>query len=156
MEFGQGFSIDNLQRMRMFCITYQKYATESPNSQTEIWQTLSVKSPADKKTQQMSRVSQPVFPLSWSHYVFLMGIEDENERRFYEIESDNQNWSLGELRRQFNSALYERHALSGIRKRPGDTRQTFDLVKPVPQIHAFDGLQVETAEVGLESGPCEM
>lgn len=50
--------------------------------------------------------------LSWSHYVFLMGIDNEEERRFYEIEAANGNWSLRELRRQHSSALYERLALS--------------------------------------------
>jgi len=52
------------------------------------------------------------FQLSWSHYVFLLKIDDENERRFYEIEASKENWSLPELRRQFNSSLYERLALS--------------------------------------------
>ncbi len=41
-----------------------------------------------------------------------MGIENEGERSFYEIESTRGGWSLAELRRQFNSALYERLALS--------------------------------------------
>ena len=57
------------------------------------------------------------FTLSWSHYVFLLGIRDENERRFYEIESAQGSWSLPELRRQLNSGLYERLALSGDKKR---------------------------------------
>ena len=28
------------------------------------------------------------FRLTWTHYIFLMRIEDEKERRFYEIESE--------------------------------------------------------------------
>lgn len=36
-----------------------------------------------------------------------MAINNEKERRFYEIESANNSWSLRELKRQFNSGLYE-------------------------------------------------
>ena len=41
-----------------------------------------------------------------------MRIENINERNFYEIESIENNWSLRELRRQIDSALYERLVLS--------------------------------------------
>lgn len=41
-----------------------------------------------------------------------MRIADENERKFYEIESFKNNWSVRELQRQFDSALYTRLALS--------------------------------------------
>jgi hypothetical protein len=41
-----------------------------------------------------------------------MRIDDINERRFYEIEAYKNNWSLKELERQYNSALYTRLALS--------------------------------------------
>lgn len=53
-----------------------------------------------------------LFKLSWSHYLILMRIENINERNFYEIESIENNWSLRELRRQIDSALYERLVLS--------------------------------------------
>lgn len=52
------------------------------------------------------------FCLDWSHYVFLTQIENIEERKFYEIEAANEGWSLRELKRQFNSSLYERLALS--------------------------------------------
>ena len=64
-------------------------------------------------------MSQP-FQLSWSQYVFLIGIKDADTRRFYEIEAAENSWTLPELTRQFNSGLYERLALSrdkeGVRK----------------------------------------
>jgi predicted nuclease of restriction endonuclease-like (RecB) superfamily len=41
-----------------------------------------------------------------------MRIEDENERRFYEIETFKNNWSVRELDRQYDSGLYTRLALS--------------------------------------------
>lgn len=39
-------------------------------------------------------------------------MESADERRFYEIEAKNQNWSVRQLQRQYNSSLYERLALS--------------------------------------------
>lgn len=52
------------------------------------------------------------FTLSWSHYLLLLRIQNENERNFYEIEAYSNKWSLKELERQYNSNLYNRLALS--------------------------------------------
>ncbi len=61
----------------------------------------------------MSRKLQtPDFQLSWSHYLVLIRITNTEERRFYEIEAAKNQWSLRELKRQFDSALYLRLALS--------------------------------------------
>ena len=54
----------------------------------------------------------PVFRLSWSHYLNLISIKNIEERRFYEIESIENNWSIRELKRQYDSGLYMRLALS--------------------------------------------
>jgi predicted nuclease of restriction endonuclease-like (RecB) superfamily len=45
-----------------------------------------------------------------------MNINNRDERRFYEIESRQNQWSLSELKRQFNSGIYERLALSRDKK----------------------------------------
>lgn len=89
VEFGKGFSVTNIQQMRAFYLSYQKQ------------QTLSVKSK-----------EQNTFTLSWSHYLKLMKMDDLAERRFYEIESEKNQWSIRELQRQFDSGLYLRLALS--------------------------------------------
>ncbi len=63
-EFGKGFSVDNLENMRRFYLAYSK--SETPSRK---------------------------FKLSWSHYIFLSRIQNEDERNFYEIEAikkDNQ------------------------------------------------------------------
>jgi len=52
------------------------------------------------------------FSLSWTHYLLLIKIEDDAERNFYEIEAIQNNWSVRELQRQYNSALYNRLAKS--------------------------------------------
>ena len=64
----------------------------------------------------MSAKLTPNFTLSWSHYIVLMTIDNRDERRFYEIESRQNQWSLSELKRQFNSAIYERLSLSRDKK----------------------------------------
>jgi predicted nuclease of restriction endonuclease-like (RecB) superfamily len=87
-EFGRGFSLRNLEQMRQFYLSYSIPQTLSAELQT------------------------PNFQLSWSHYLKLMRIEDIAERQFYEIEAVNNQWSLRELQRQYDSALYQRLALS--------------------------------------------
>jgi predicted nuclease of restriction endonuclease-like (RecB) superfamily len=50
--------------------------------------------------------------LSWSHYCELLGVSDKDARDFYEKECLNSRWSIRELRRQIDSALFERLLLS--------------------------------------------
>jgi len=109
-ELGPGFSERNLKYMRRF---YLEYYETIPN----IPQTVSAQLPAQCPTktpirQTLSAQFTPRFTLSWSHYVFLMNIDNRDERRFYEIESRENQWSLSELKRQFNSGIFERLALS--------------------------------------------
>ena len=99
-EFGKGFSVDNLENMRRFYLAYGKSETLSRISSSPISETTS------RKSKQIELI------LSWSHYLNLMRIDDENERKFYEIESFKNNWSLRELQRQYDSALYTRLVLS--------------------------------------------
>ena len=96
-EFGKGFSVTNLQQMKRFFIVYQKQQTLSANSNLPI-----------KKQQTLTAE----FELSWSHYLTLMRMDDENERKFYEIEAVKNNWSIRELKRQYDTALYTRLTLS--------------------------------------------
>ncbi len=50
--------------------------------------------------------------LSWSHYTELLAISDDLARSFYEQQCLKENWSVRELKRQKNAALFERVALS--------------------------------------------
>ncbi len=50
--------------------------------------------------------------LSWSHYLELIKIDEENKRKFYLNECINSKWSVRELQRQRDSLLYERLTLS--------------------------------------------
>ena len=97
-EFGKGYSVDNLKLMRKF---YMVYSGDQ----------------LDESVLPQSRVLPAVrtgrkFYLSWSHCIKLMRISNADERHFYEIEAARNDWSLSELKRQFNSSLYERLVLS--------------------------------------------
>ena len=91
-EIGKGFSVDNLENMRKFYLAYSKSETASRNLEGNDFQ------------------------LSWSHYLKLMRIDSLDERKFYEIEAIQNNWSLRELKRQFDTALYQRLVLSRDKK----------------------------------------
>ena len=131
-NYGKGFSQRNLEQMRQFFLIYSK----------EISQTVSAE-----------------FTLSYSHYLFLMRIDNPDERKFYEIEAKNSNWSLRELKRQFDSALYERLAVSKdkesvreLSKKGCIVESPADIVKD-PYILEFLGLpeQSKYSETELES-----
>lgn len=118
-EFGKGFSLSNLEQIRKFFLIYSKSETLLRISQIQNSQSVIVESESTipqslivelKKIDYHTLIS--FFKLTWTHYVFLMRIEDENERSFYEIETEKNNWSVRELKRQYDSALYARLALS--------------------------------------------
>ncbi len=125
-EFGRGFSKSNLEYMRRFYLTYQERAAITQSQTGQSNRALSSEAfsretaIAQFGTGQSSPAQPRSFQLSWTHYVFLMGINNADERSFYEIETATQGWNLNELKRQFDSSLYERLALSrdkeGIRK----------------------------------------
>jgi len=107
-KFGRGFSPTNLKMMRLF---YQSFP---------IRQTLSDESGEGQKSETVSRklqirqaLSAKFEPkLSWSHYCELLKVEEPLARSFYEQEAMRDNWSVRELKRQINSMLFERLALS--------------------------------------------
>lgn len=97
-QFGKGFSITNLKQMRQFYLIY---------TNDQIGQKVS-----DQFNKLPITDNGRKFFLSWSHYLKLMRIRNVDERHFYEIESAKNDWSLAELKRQFDSSLFERISLS--------------------------------------------
>ena len=55
--------------------------------------------------------------LSWSHYLEIIKIEEEQKRNFYIKETINSRWSVRELQRQRDSLLYERLTLSADKEK---------------------------------------
>ena len=102
-NFERGFSEDSLKNARKFYLTYKDRIDETVFNLFAVEKSETVFSLFEEK---------PPFIVSWSHYLQLMRIENEDERSFYEIESAKSGWSVRTLQRQYNSSLYERLALS--------------------------------------------
>lgn len=160
-EFGSGFSERNLRNMRKFYLVYQGrlgQIRQTPSAKLtgrQKSQTPSDELEAIEKTKSLSAK----FSLSWSQYIFLIGIKDEDARSFYEIEAVSNSWTLPELTRQFNSGLYERLALSrdkdGVRKLAKEGQvisKQEDLLKE-PYVLEFLGIdeKAKYSESDLES-----
>lgn len=96
--YGKGYSISNLKNFRQFYLIY---------SNDSIGQTM-----FSQFKNYPATVTERKFYLSWSHYLKLMRISNIEERHFYEIEAVKNDWSLSELKRQYDSSLYERLSLS--------------------------------------------
>ena len=135
VQFGRGFSRQNVQNMRLFYLSYQP---------ERILQTVSGKLarfPEPEIRQTPSGISEipsveaglddllTAFPLPWSAYVRLLSVRSESAREFYETEALRGGWSVRQLDRQIGSQFYERTALSknraamfagGQRERPED------------------------------------
>lgn len=107
IKYGRGFSVDNLELMRKFYLLYPK-------------------SPGISET--LSRKSLSV-NLSWSHFCELLSIEDDKARSFYQIECSRNNWSIREFKRQINSLLFERLALSKNKKKVLELAQKGQIIE---------------------------
>ncbi|MDD5392118.1 MAG: PDDEXK nuclease domain-containing protein [Thiothrix sp.] len=102
---------------------------------------------------------KPSHQLSWSHYVELLKIDNALERGFYEKQAINERWSVPELKRQKDTALFLRLAAStdkeGILRlaqqgqlvgQPADLLRepyVFEFLK-IPEPYRVSELQLET------------
>lgn len=119
-KYGDGWSVEQLTLIRKFYMTYSKFVNtdyEIQNSDLGIAEHTAAKIvntvyPIRNLAKQIDPSTMPHFTLSWSHYIVLMRIKNENERHFYEIEALREHWSVRHLQRQYASSLYERLALS--------------------------------------------
>jgi len=157
-EFGSGFSKTNLEYMRRFYLAYPGRTPQIAQTASGQIQAFAIAQTVSGQLQDLSGQAQPPFSLSWSHYVFLLGLKEE-ERSFYEIEAAQQGWTLRELRRQFDAGLYERLALSRDKQAIRDlARQGQYVAKPQdllkdPYVLEFLGLEEKAcySESDLES-----
>ena len=157
-RFGRGFSADNLESMRAFYLTYPPAVISETVSRK-----LAQADGESGKSETVSRISEGAnlalaFPLSWSHYVRLLELKNENARRFYESEALRGGWSVRQLARQIGSLFYERTALSrdkatmltkGGRAQKGDAVTADEEVKD-PLLLEFLNLKDEYSEGELE------
>jgi len=116
-KFERGFSLSTLKNAKQFYNVYassirQTSSTEFNNeSKSQTLISFFENQTFTKKGQAMISQLYP-FTLSWSHYLILMRIKNDDERRFYEIEATRGQWTYRFLQRQYGSSLYERLALS--------------------------------------------
>lgn len=87
-SFGRGFSVDNLENMRLFYLVYGKSETVS------------------RKFQEIG------FDLNYSHYVQLCRIEDEEQRDFYEKLAIKEKQSVREMKRSIETDVFHRVLIS--------------------------------------------
>jgi len=102
LEFGKGFDITNLRKMRQFYLLFSKRDA------------VRLKSDATKRD-----ATRPEFreiekchalrgELSWTHYRLLLRVENGKTREWYMNEAADQNWSTRQLDRQISTLYYER------------------------------------------------
>jgi predicted nuclease of restriction endonuclease-like (RecB) superfamily len=97
--------------------------------------------------------------LSWSHYFELVKIDDELERSFYYRQNLMENWSVPELKRQKESGLFMRLALSKNKEEILQLSQQGQLVDTpqdvVRDIYVFEFLKIpepyHVSEIDLET-----
>ncbi len=128
-NFGRGYSYRNLQLAKKFYNTFpimQSLIAQSSNN------TKSIK-PSEKALLQCS----------WTHLVRLLSVKNETERNFYLVETIENNWSVRELNRQIDTALYERILLNKGKTelaKSNNEIQVTDVLKD-PYILEFLGLE---------------
>ena len=148
--FGKGYSVSTLTNIRKFYEIYKNRIS------------------APMVTDFAEQNSQPLvtkfgndvpFRLSWTHYLILMRIQNEDERDFYERLAIQENWGKRELSRQYGSSLYERMLIGKdkqqilrLSKKGRLAEKPADLVKD-PYILEFLGIpeQTDFSETELES-----
>lgn len=148
--FGKGYSVSTLTNIRKFYEIYKNRISApmvtdfaEPNSQPLV-----------------TKFGNDVpFRLSWTHYLILMRIQNEEERDFYEQLAIQENWGKRELSRQYGSSLYERMLIGKdkqqilrLSKKGRLAEKPADLVKD-PYILEFLGIpeQTDFSETELES-----
>ncbi len=136
-EFGKGYSPETIKNIRKFYLVYRD----------KIGKPVVTLSEFRKGKPVVTILEELKFTLPWTHYLILMRIQDENARSFYEVEATKEGWSKRELKRQFDSALYERLALSkdkekvvALAKKGQIVEKPADVVKE-PYVLEFLGLK---------------
>ena len=110
-EFGRGFDVTNLRKMRQF---YRMFEIRD-----------AVRLESGKTKRDAARLVSGVEPirhtvgdeLSWSHYRLLMQVENPAAREWYMNEATDQHWSSRQLDRQISALYYER-LLASRKKAP--------------------------------------
>lgn len=157
-RFGRGFSVDNLEQMRLFYLAYPPLQISETLSRNGATAPSAGKSETVSRNITLEQLAQAL-PLSWSHYVHLVRrARSAEEREFYEAEALRGGWSVRQLDRQIGSQFYTRTLLSknkrtmlekGSQPQPGDLVTPDEAIKD-PYVLEFLNLKDEYSESDLE------
>gem|GEM_PF-1699528 len=101
-EFGKGFDVTNLRKMRQFYLMFSKRDAVNLKSDP-------IKRDAMRlESEDAMKVSAVRSELSWTHYRHLLRVENDRAREWYMNEAADQNWSTRQLDRQISTLYYER------------------------------------------------
>lgn len=122
-EYGSGFSLTGIKYMRGFYLAYPDLLaighTVCDESVTKEISTEGQKghTPCDEFGAESGwKPGRLHSSLSWSHYRFLLKVDRQDARDFYEIEAIRNGWSARALERQICSLLFFRLAKSRDKK----------------------------------------
>lgn len=132
-RYGKGFSVSNLKYFRQFYQLYAKriavigHTTGGELTQADAALSIGHKACGESESvaqaapqaalQTLTRLQGALqnfngkgfsARLSWSHYRALLGVENQAERQFYEIEAERDGWSVPHLERQIHTFLFAR------------------------------------------------
>lgn len=154
-RLGRGFSVDNLENMRLlYGVCGEGRISETLSRKLELThQTASETAPVSEMPSRILKASSGrlrsspfrltdvamAFPLPWSQYVLLVRRSRSPEAfAFYHAEALRGGWAVRQLRRQMDSQYYERTALSrnktamlarGAKPHPGDAVSAEDEIR---------------------------
>ncbi len=131
LEKKEGFSERNLKLYRQFFLLYPQLSepinifkknnnliVQSPIAQSNKpdIQTINIGQSVIAQFKSHSIIQIPPIhlfeKLSYTHFIYLLPIEEPIKRTFYELECIKGNWSVRELKRQINSLYFERSGMS--------------------------------------------
>lgn len=101
-EFGKGFDITNLRKMRQFYLLFSKRDAVSLKSDPTKRDAMRPEFRGIAKRHSLRG------ELSWTHYRLLLRVDNEKARGWYMNEAADQRWSTRQLERQISILYYER------------------------------------------------
>lgn len=140
----KGFSVSALKNHRTFYLLYPQISqsvisflkdgkSQSPTGELQKRLPLSIRRSATPELQEEYPILSETLlsQLSFTHFIELIKFDDPLERLFYEVETIKNNWSVRELERAINTALYVR---TGLSKNKEAIIRKFKNQKPVQSI----------------------
>jgi predicted nuclease of restriction endonuclease-like (RecB) superfamily len=125
-EFGKGFDVTNLRKMRQFYLMFSKRDAAGLKSGPTKQDAMRLESRG------VIKGSAVRSELSWTHYRLLLRVENDKAREWYMNEAADQNWSTRQLDRQISTLYYER-LLASREKEPVRQEAAEKLVQVEPE-----------------------